>query len=107
MASLYLSTALFILATNPFHVKGAAVPSSKNDRGSVAACGGPRGGFVKEVVEGPMIGIEVTMDKVGFVNGSARDRVMGDVPLIESIDVAGEMPSETSDLRFRGCRELV
>jgi len=48
---------------------------------------------VKEVVDGPMIGIEVTMDKFGFEKGSPRDRAMGDIPLIESIDVAGETPS--------------
>jgi hypothetical protein len=57
---------------------------------------------VKEVVEGPMIGIEVTMDKFGFVNGSARDRVTGDMPFIESIEVAGDTPSDTKDRRFRG-----
>lgn len=59
--------------------------------------------LVKEVVEGPMIGIEVTMDR--FVEkGSVRERLMGDIPLMESIDVAGDTPSETSDRRFRGCR---
>lgn len=57
---------------------------------------------MKEVVEGPMIGIEVTMDKFGFVNGSARDRVTGDMPFIESIEVAGDTPSDTKDRRFRG-----
>lgn len=102
MASLYRSTALFIFATSLFQVRGAAEPSSKKDRGNVAACGGPREGFVKEVVEGPMIGMEVTMDKLGLVNGSARDRCGGDAPLIESIEVAGDTPSETNERRFRG-----
>jgi len=68
----------------------------------VAACGGPSEGVVKEVVDGPMIGIEVTMDKFGLEKGSARDRVMGDIPFIESIEVAGDTPSDTSDRRFRG-----
>jgi hypothetical protein len=90
------------LATSLFQVNGAAEPSSKNDRGSVAACGGPSEGVVKEVVDGPMIGIEVTMDKFGLEKGSARDRVMGDIPFIESIEVAGDTPSDTNDRRFRG-----
>jgi hypothetical protein len=49
-----------------------------------------------------MIGIEVTMDKFGLEKGSARDRVMGDIPFIESIEVAGDTPSDTNDRRFRG-----
>ena len=95
-----------MLATNLFHVSGTAEPSSKKDRGNVAACGGPSEGFVKEVVEGPTIGIEVTIDKFGFANGSLRDRVTGDMPFIESMDVAGEIPSETKDLLLRGCDKV-
>ncbi len=91
-----------MFATSLFHVKGAADPSSKNDRGRVAACGGPSEGFVNDVVEGPIIGIEVAMDKFGFAKGSTRDRVTGDIPLMESIDVAGETPSEV-DRRCGGC----
>ena len=90
-----------MFATSLFQVNGAADPSSKKDRGRVAACGGPSAGFVKEVVDGPMTGIEVTMDRFGFAKGSARDRVVGDMPLIESIDVAGDTPSETRDRLFR------
>lgn len=90
-----------MFATSLFHVNGAADPSSKNDRGRVAACGGPSAGFVKEVEDGPMTGIEVTMERFGFAKGSARDRVTGDMPLIESIDVAGDTPSETRDCLFR------
>ena len=90
-----------MLATSLFQVSGAADPSSKKDRSRVAACGGPSAGLVKEVVEGPMIGMEVTIDKFGFEKGSFRDRVTGDMPLIESIDVAGDTPSETNDRRFR------
>ena len=104
IASRYRSTAFFMLATSLFQVNGAAEPSSKKDRGNVAACGGPSEGFVKEVVEGPMIGMELTMDRFGLEKGSARERVIGDIPLIESIDVAGDTPSDTSDRRFRGCR---
>lgn len=103
MASRYLSTAFFMLATNRFQVKGAEVPSSKKDRGNVAACGGPNVGFVKEVADGPIIVIAGTIDKVGLENWSALDRATGDRPFIESIEVAGDTPSETSDRRFRGC----
>jgi hypothetical protein len=53
---------------------------------------------VKDVVEGPMIGMEVTVDKFG----SARDRRCGEDSLIESIEVAGDMPSEAKERRFRG-----
>ena len=87
-----------MFATSLFQVKGAA-PSSKNDRGKLAACGGPSKGFVKEVVEGPMIGTAETMDKFGLAKGSARDLVTGEVPLMESVDVAGDTPSETKDRR--------
>lgn len=58
--------------------------------------------LVKEVAEGSMIGMEVTMDRL-VEKGSFRERVMGDIPLMESRDVAGDRPSETSDRRFRGC----
>lgn len=89
-----------MLLTSLFQVNGAAEPSSKNERGSVAAYGGPSDGLVKEVVEGPITGI----DKLGLENGSTRERVIGDIPppLIESIDVAGDTPSEVCDRRFRG-----
>jgi hypothetical protein len=93
-----------MLATSLFQVIGAAEPSSKKDRGKVAACGGLSEGVVKEVVDGPMMGMAVTMDKFGLMKGSAgRDRVTGEAPFIESIDVAGEIPSETRDRLFRGC----
>jgi len=83
------------------------VPSSKKDRGSVAACVGACAGLVNDVVEDPMTGIVVPIDKFGLEKGSALDRVAGDMPLlIESIEVAGETPSETCDRRFRGCFSL-
>jgi hypothetical protein len=97
-----------MFVTSLFQVNGAAEPSSKNEWGIVAVCVRPSGGFVNEVVEGPMTGIEVTpvIDKFGLEKGSACDRVVGDMPLIESIDVAGDTPSETKDRRFRG-KELL
>ncbi len=86
-----------MFATSLFQVRGAAEPSSKKDRGKLPACGGPSEGFVKDVVDGPMVGIAVAMDKLGLEKGSARDLVMGEVPLIESIEVAGETPLEMKD----------
>lgn len=58
---------------------------------------------MKEVVDGPIIGMLETMERLGFVKGSVLVRLTGDMPFIESIDVAGEIPSETKDRRFRGC----
>jgi hypothetical protein len=92
-----------MLATSLFQVNGAAEPSSKNERGKVAASVGASEGLVNEVVEDPITGIEVTIERLGFENGSARDLVVGDIPLlIESIEVAGDTPSETNDRRFLG-----
>ena len=92
-----------MLATSLFQVNGAAAPSSKNDRGRVAACVGAIAEFVNEVVEEPMAGIEVTVERFGFENGSVRDREIGDIPLVmESIEVAGDTPSEINDRLFRG-----
>lgn len=62
----------------------------------------PCPGLLKEVVEVPMAGIDDPIDIFGFVKGSARARVTGDMPLFnESIEVAGEIPSDNSDRRFR------
>jgi len=83
-----------MFATSLFHVNGAAVPSSKNDRGRLAACGWPSVVLVKEVVDGPIIGIAVK-DRFGVFRASERERVPGEAPLIESIDVAGDIPSES------------
>jgi len=51
-----------------------------------------------------MAGIEIVIERFGFENGSARDRVTEDMLLLrESIDVAGDIPSDTSERLFRGC----
>ncbi len=92
-----------MFATSLFHVSGAAVPSSKKDRGTLAACGGPRAGVVKDVVEGPITGMDVTIDRFGFEKVSVRVRFIGDRPFNESIEVAGDTPSEIYERRFRGC----
>lgn len=57
---------------------------------------------MNEVIDGPAIaGIDVTIDRLGFAKGSGRVRLIGEEALIESMDVAGEMPSETKDRRLR------
>ena len=57
---------------------------------------------MNEVVDDPMTGIVAVMERLGLENGSARDLVAGDkLLLIESIDVAGEIPSDPERL-FRG-----
>jgi hypothetical protein len=52
------------LATSLFHVRGEEKPSSKKERDIVAACGGTRDVFVKDVEEGPLpcIAAAVVMD---------------------------------------------
>jgi hypothetical protein len=108
IASLYRSIALFILAMSPLHSNGATVPSSKNERGNVAACGGPDAGAeVNEVVEGPIIAIELPMETLVLIYGSARVRLAGEFPFIESIEVAGDTPPETKERRDFGYRILV
>lgn len=93
-----------MLATSLFQVNGAAEPSSKNDRGKDAACVGLSVGLVNEVVEDPLTGIEVTIERFELDNGSPREREVGDIPplLMESMDVAGDTPSVTNDRRLRG-----
>jgi hypothetical protein len=90
-------------ATILFQLNGVAVPSSKNDRGKVAGCDAGSAGVVKDVVEDPIAGIEVTMERFGLENGSVRDRMIGDIPLpIDSMDAAGETPFEVKDRLFLG-----
>jgi hypothetical protein len=90
-------------ATILFQVNGVAVPSSKNDRGMVAECEAGSAGVVKDVVEDPIAGIEVTMERFGLENGSARDRAIGDISLpIDSMDAAGDTPFEFKDRLFLG-----
>lgn len=85
--------------TSLCHVNGATDPSSKKECGKVAACGGPDSGpDVNEVVDGPLIAMEFPIDRFVFMYGSFRVRA-GELPFIESIDVAGYMPPATKDRR--------
>lgn len=52
---------------------------------------------MKDVPEGPIAGIEVTKDKFGLKKGSPRILVIGDNPLIESMEAAGERPVVASE----------
>jgi hypothetical protein len=58
---------------------------------------------VKDVVEGPMMGIVWTIERFGFEKVSFRVRLIGDIPFMESMDVAGDAPSEMYERRFRAC----
>jgi len=58
---------------------------------------------VNEVVEDPITGSDVTIERLELEKGSARDLVVGDIPLLmESIEVAGDTPSDTSERRVLG-----
>lgn len=60
-------------------------------------------GFVNEVVEGPTTGMEDVIERFELVKTSPLDRTLGDIPLlIESIEVAGDTPSEINDRFLRG-----
>lgn len=78
-------------------MRGAAKPSSKKDFGRAAVCVGPTG-VVKDVTDAVMSFAEADM-LAWDAKRSIRDRGAAETPLIESIDVAGEIPSE---IRFRG-----
>ena len=88
-----------MLATSLLHVSGCVVPSSKNERGIVAAVGklGVLKGMLKEAPAAPGVAPDVVPGKV-----SARPfLVTGDWPLIESIDTDGERPVSANDRRVR------
>lgn len=63
--------------------------------------GVPRGLFAKEVVVVPIGGIvDCTAEKL--VSLVSTDRVMGEVAFIESMDVAGDTPSDMKERRRPG-----
>lgn len=87
--------ARFILATRVFQVNGCEAPSSKKERGIVAACGRLKPAFVKEVADastgvGP--NVDDDMDRLVLMNGSVPRRNPATPPVIESIDGEGEIP---------------
>ena len=97
----YRSTARRISSTILFHVRGTGFESSKNFRDIADAMGVPRGLFAKEVVVVPIGGIvDCTAEKL--VPLVSRDRVIGEVAFIESMDVAGDTPSDTKERRRPG-----
>lgn len=102
IACLYDSIALRMLSTSLFQVKGALLPSSKNDRGIEAAETWPNGLLVKEVVVVPMWSLDMPfeasctafiefIDRAGF--SKPRLFMIGDVSN-DSVDAAGDTPSE-------------
>lgn len=114
MASRYRSMARFILAISVFQVSGWEVPSSKKERGIVAACGRLKPALVKDVAEastgvGPAW--DDGIDKLGLMNGSVPRRNPDATPAIESMDGEGEIPMPPSlvyaRLFFRGGYEIM
>jgi hypothetical protein len=90
--------AFFILATSLFHVRGAVEPSSKNVRDTTPDCGEPNEGLMKEVEEGLEVGPIVLL--LEFEKVPPRDRLGKNPLLIESMEVAGDIPSESIDRRL-------
>ena len=102
IASRYRSMAFFMFPTSLLQVNCTATPSSKKDRGRFGPGVAPCAGLLNEVVEVPIGGIDDPIDIFGFEKGSARERDTGDMPLFrESIEVAGDTPSDSRDRRFR------
>lgn len=60
------------------------------------------GRLVKEVEEGP-VGRD---DVLEYMKGSFFDRARGDMPFIDSMDVAGDTPSESCDCCLRACNQI-
>lgn len=83
-----------MLATSVFHVNGWEAPSSKKDRGIVAACGRLKPAFVNEVADARMgVGPAADdIDRLVLMNGSVPRRNAGTKPEIESIEGEGEIP---------------
>lgn len=89
--------ARFMLATSEFQVSGCAAPSSKKERGIVAAWGRLKPGFVKEVADASTgVGPAAETDKWVLINGSVGLRAADAVPAIESMDGDGEIPKLAS-----------
>ena len=87
-----------MLATSVFQVNGCAAPSSKNERGIVAAWGRLKPAFVKEVADAS-IGVGPAADEAArfvLIKGSVGLRAADPVPVIESMDGEGEMPKLAS-----------
>jgi hypothetical protein len=102
-------------STRVLQVSGTACVSSKNRRGTREDVDAAAGAFANEFIVVPMGGIPcciaekdmlVVLASVRFV----RERLNGDVALRESIEVAGETPSDKYDLLrrfYKIARQLV
>jgi hypothetical protein len=92
-------------STSVLHVSGTACVSSKKRRGTRDVVDEAAGAFAKEFIVVPMGGIPCcTAEKDALVPASAkfdRERASGDAALRESIEVAGETPSDKNDLLLR------
>jgi hypothetical protein len=91
--------AFFMLVTSRLHVSGGVDPSSKKERGMVAAVGRLNVVLVKEVAAFIMGGWP--REAFGKVSFLVSVLVIGPWPLIESMDAAGEIPLLAKDWRGR------
>jgi hypothetical protein len=88
--------AFFIFVTSRFHVRGGVLPSSKNERGIVAAVGRLNVVLVKAVAAA-IEGVWPVFEKVSL----RPALVMGDWPFIESMEMEGDKPSLANVWRVR------
>ena len=109
MTSRYLCTARRMSSTSVLQVSGTACVSSKNRRGTKEDVDAAAGAFANEFIVVPMGGkpccaaendMLLLLASVRLV----RERLNGDVALRESIEVAGDTPSDKYDLLRRFCK---
>jgi hypothetical protein len=92
-------------STIVFQVKGTAYASSKNRLGSSERLEPPGGACAKEVAVVPFGGIPCCIAESDMLLASVRfvrERLIGDGAFKESMDVAGDTPSDKCE-RLRRC----
>lgn len=98
-------------STIVFQVNGTACASSKKRRGSSEVAEAPAGAFANEVMVVPIGGMPCCIaENEAVVLASVTlvcDRVNGDALFRESIEVAGDTPSDRYDRRRRFCSRTV
>lgn len=107
MTSRYRCTARRMSSTSVLHVSGTACVSSKKRRGTREDVDEAAGALANEFIVVPIGGIPCCIcENDTLLPASVRlvlDRLKGDVALRESIEVAGETPSDKNDLLRRFC----
>ena len=105
ITSRYRWTARRISSTSVFQVSGTACASSKNLRGNNEVLEALAGALAKEFMVVPTGGIPCCIAESDMLLASVRfvrERLIGDAALKESMDVAGDTPSDRYD-RLRRC----